>query len=172
VAAFSDVMSLLPIIAADAVISLHDANLVADAIQNLERFFTYAGIEFATVFLRDNVCAIGLRGMAEHVAAELGPHANDRGQFLANARRQVWGCIVSEALLRGDVSSRQELDASERVCDALRLELEEAHRTAEAADSQVKIREALAQRLRTIESSTTWRITGPARWLVSKALRR
>jgi len=176
VAAFSDVMSLLPIIAADAVISFHDANLVADAIQNLERFFRYASIEFATVFLRDNVCAIGLRGMAEHVAAELGPHSNDRGQFLANARRQVWGCIVSEALLRGDVSSRQELDASERVCAALRLELEEAHRTAdtalEAADSQVKIREALAQRLRAIESSTTWRIAGPARWLVSKALRR
>jgi SAM-dependent methyltransferase len=176
VAAFSDVMSLLPIIAADAVTSFHDANLVADAIQNLERFFTYASINFATVFLRDNVCAIGLRRMAEHVAAELGPHAHNRGQFLANARRHVLGCIVSEALRRGDVSSRDELDASERARDAIRLDLEEAHRIAhaarEAADNQVKIREALALQLRTLEASTSWRITGPARWLVSKALRR
>jgi Methyltransferase domain len=89
VAAFSDVMSLLPVVSENAVLSFHDANLVADAIRNLERFFAYAGVKFATVFLPDNVCAIGLRGMADPVAAELGPHALDRDRFLANARKQV-----------------------------------------------------------------------------------
>jgi len=89
VAAFSDVMSLLPVVSDNAVISFHDANLVADAIRNLERFFTYAGVKFATVFLPDNVCAIGLRGMADPVAADLGPQALDRDRFLANAKRQV-----------------------------------------------------------------------------------
>ena len=89
VAAFSDVMSLLPVVSENAVISFHDANVVADAIRNLERFFTYAGIKFATVFLPDKVCAIGLRGMADHIATELGPHALDRDQFIANARNQV-----------------------------------------------------------------------------------
>jgi len=73
VAAFSDVMSLLPIIAADAVICFHDANLVADAIRNLERFFTYASIEFATVFLRDNVCAIGCVGWRSTSPLSLAP---------------------------------------------------------------------------------------------------
>jgi hypothetical protein len=86
VAVFSDVMSLLPAIVPDAIIAFHDANLVADAIQNLERYFIYAGIEFATVFLRDSVCAIGLRGMAERVTVALAPYARYREQFLADAR--------------------------------------------------------------------------------------
>jgi hypothetical protein len=89
VAAFSDVMSLLPTVSENAVISFHDANLIADAIRNLERFLSYAGIKFATVFLPDNVCAIGLRGMADQIAAELGPHALDRDLFLVNAKNQV-----------------------------------------------------------------------------------
>jgi hypothetical protein len=80
-AAFSDVMSLLPTVSENAVISFHDANLVADAIRNLERFFAYAGIMFATAFLPDNVCAIGLRGMADHIATELGRHALNRDRF-------------------------------------------------------------------------------------------
>jgi len=89
VAAFSDVMSLLPVVSENAVLSFHDANLVADAIRNLERFFSYADVKFATVFLADNVCAIGLRGMADPVAEELGPHALDRDRFLVDARKQV-----------------------------------------------------------------------------------
>jgi hypothetical protein len=94
VAAFSDVMSLLPVVSENAVISFHDANLVADAIRNLERFFIYAGIKFATVFLPDNVCAIGLRDAADHIATELRPHALDRDRFLVNARRHVFECIA------------------------------------------------------------------------------
>ena len=94
VAAFSDVMSLLPVVSENAVISFHDANLVADAIRNLERFFTYAGIKFATVFLPDNVCAIGLRGMADHISTELGPYALDRDRFLVNAKHQVFEWIA------------------------------------------------------------------------------
>jgi hypothetical protein len=89
VAAFSDVMSLLPVASENAIISFHDANLVADAIRNLERFFVYADVKFATVFLPDNVCAIGLRGMAEPIATDLGPHALDRDRFIVNARKQV-----------------------------------------------------------------------------------
>jgi hypothetical protein len=94
VAAFSDVMSLLPAVSENAVISFHDANLVADAIRNLERFFIYTGVKFATVFLPDNVCAIGLRGAADHIATELRPHALDRDRFLVNARHHVFECIA------------------------------------------------------------------------------
>lgn len=94
VAAFSDVMSLLPVVSENAVISFHDANLIADAIRNLERFLAYAGVKFATVFLPDNVCAIGLRGMADPIAANLGPHAVDRQRFLLNAERHVLECIA------------------------------------------------------------------------------
>jgi hypothetical protein len=89
VAAFSDAMSLLPVVSENAVISFHDADVVADAIRNLERFFTYTGVKFATLFLPDKVCAIGLRGMADPIATELGLHALDRDRFIANARNQV-----------------------------------------------------------------------------------
>jgi hypothetical protein len=175
VAAFSDAMSLLPVVSVNAVISFHDAELVAEAICNLERFFTYAGIKFKTVFLPDSVCAIGLRGMADHIATELGPHAHDRDRFLVNAKYQFWQSIVSEALVRGDVASRQQLDASEEVRATLQRELEEAHRVANdavrAAGEEARAREALTSQLRAIETSRSWRMTGPARWLISRTLR-
>jgi Methyltransferase domain len=152
VAVFSDVMSLLPVVSEDAVIAFHDANLVADAIRNLEQFFTYAGVKFATVFLPDYVCAIGLRGMADHITTELGPHGYDRDRFLVNAKHQVWGCVVAEALARGDVAPRQQLDASEEARATLQRELEEAHRAANnavrAAGEEAKAREALRSQLR------------------------
>lgn len=147
VAAFSDVMSLLPVVSENAVISFHDANLVAQAILNLERFLTYAGIKFRTVFLPDCVCAIGLRGMADDIATELGPHAHDRDRFLVNAKRQRWECIVSEAFEARATLQRQ---------------VEEARRTANNA----------VRALRAIETSRSWRMTGPARWLISRILRR
>lgn len=160
-AAFSDVISLLPVVSENAVIAFHDANLVAEAILNLERFFTYTGIKFKTLFLPDCVCAIGLRGMADHVATELGPHAHERDNFLMNAKHQLWECIVSEALSRSNVISCQPLDASEARATLL-LQVEEARRTANNA----------VRALRAIETSTSWRITGPARWLMSRILRR
>lgn len=132
-AAFSDSMSLLPGLGHDAIVSYHDANLVADAIQNLERFLVCTGVAFTTVFLRDNVCAIALRGMAEHVARELRPHALDRSRFLSAARRQVQASIVAEALLRGEVASSPALEAARGDCAALRIELDAARRATAAA---------------------------------------
>ena len=150
-------MAAIDLVAEDAVIAFHDANLVADAIRNVEQFFTYAGVKFATVFLPDYVCAIGLGGMADHITTELGPHAHDRDRFLVNAKHQVWGCVVAEALARGDVAPRQRLDASEEARATLQRELEEAHRAANnavrAAGEEAKAREALRSQLRAISTS-------------------
>jgi hypothetical protein len=109
----------------------HDSNLVADAIQNLERYLAFAGIEFTTVFLPDVVCAIGLGAMAQRLALELElePYAISRTQFLSEARRQVWASIVWESLVRGDVSSRSDLDTSQKECVALRLAVDQTRRT-------------------------------------------
>lgn len=85
-ACFSDVISLLPLIADDAVIAFHDANLICDAIENAEKMLTHIGIEHATVFLPDCVAAIGLRGMANVVRSELSPFALERTAYLAKSR--------------------------------------------------------------------------------------
>ena len=98
------------------------------------------------MLLPDSVCAIELRGMADAIAAKLGPHAHDRKRFLVNAKQQVWGSIVSEALRRGDVCSREELDVSEKARAALQLEFEQAlHRDRlRSNDNDAKARSDLA----------------------------
>ena len=88
-AAFSDVMSLLPIVSEDAVISFHDAKLVADESAILNASSHMPGSSCNNV-ASDSVCAIESRGMADAIAAKLGPHAHDRKRFLRNARQQVW----------------------------------------------------------------------------------
>ncbi|MGB7973242.1 MAG: class I SAM-dependent methyltransferase [Roseiarcus sp.] len=191
-AAFSDAMSLVPAMASDAIISFHDSNLVADAIQNFERYLACAGVEFATVFLRDQVCAIGLRGMAERVAQELGPYALDRTQFLSEARQQVWESIISAALLSAGVSSTSKWATPsnnlvrKETAFALRSEIDEAHRAAAlVADDQAKayaarvteLDQALAQaqserarlqrELDDVLHSTFWQTTAPVRQAAS-----
>jgi len=69
--------------------------------------------------------------MAEHVAAELGPTRMIAAISCKRAPTSLGMHRLGSTTAWGDVSSRQELDASERACDALRLELEEAHRTTE-----------------------------------------
>jgi hypothetical protein len=57
-----------------------------------------------------------------------------------------------------------------------RQQLEEHHRVVNyavrAAGDEAKALEALTAQLRAIETSTSWRLTGPARWLISRTLRR
>jgi len=175
-AAFSDAMSLVPAMAPDAIVSFHDSNLVADAIRNFEQYLICAGIEFATVFLRDNVCAIGLRRMAERLTLGLGTYALDRAQFLSEARKQLSAYNVSEALLRGDVSYRSDFDDAQRRCTALQLELDEASRTAAAAlvaaDDRARACSAVMTQLCAIENSTSWRLTRPLRRFASRVLHR
>lgn len=50
IACFSDFVHLLPHMSADGLIAFHDANLISDAIQNIEQMLTYCSIEFRTLF--------------------------------------------------------------------------------------------------------------------------
>lgn len=86
VAAFSDFVSILPTLERDACVAFHDANLVLDAITNIERLLRHEGTRHVTLILPDLVAVICLRGAAEAAMAELGPHALDRGAFVAWAR--------------------------------------------------------------------------------------
>jgi hypothetical protein len=88
-AVFSDFLSILPVLSRDAVVAFHDANLVLDGIGNIERFLRYEKTEHVTMFLRDCVAVIGLRGARHVIEAELGPHALDRVEYETWARNAV-----------------------------------------------------------------------------------
>jgi len=89
VAAFSDFVAILPALERDACIVFHDANLVLDAITNIERLLRYQGTPFVTMILADLVAVICLRAAAEAARAELGPHALDRDTFTSWARNAL-----------------------------------------------------------------------------------
>lgn len=102
VAAFSDFVSILPALARDACVAFHDANLILDAIVNVERLLRHEGTRHATLILPDCVAIIGLRGAAEAVIAELGPHALDRRAF------EVW----SRSALRAEIAANASREVS------------------------------------------------------------
>jgi len=102
VATFSDFVSIFPMLAEDAVIAFHDAHIITAAIQNAERFLTYSGIRFRTVFLPDNVAAIGLRRLAEPLIASVGDAALDRDKFVADASRRLQSAVAMEVLARDE----------------------------------------------------------------------
>lgn len=100
-ATFSDFMSILPLLADDALIIFHDSNLIAVAIQNIECFLTHQGIPFHSVFLPDVVAAIGLRGMAEPLMACVADVALERDDFIADAGQALQITVAMEVLERG-----------------------------------------------------------------------
>lgn len=98
VAAFSDVLSVLPFLAPDAIVAYHDANLLTDAIRNVERFLAYSAIPFCTVFLPDFVAAIALRGMADALVQAVGAAALDQRQDQFRARRGLQETVALEVV--------------------------------------------------------------------------
>jgi hypothetical protein len=148
IACFSDFVSVLSVIESNAVIAFHDSNLVADAILNCEKMLTYLHIPFETVFLADCVAAIGLRDMAPAVRDELGPHALNRNEYLAESRYGRWHAVADSMKAAGYFKETEEALAETRIA---------LHR----AEDQVAL----------YERSMSWRVTKPIRQLRSIFLR-
>ena len=156
-ACFSDFVGVLSLMKPDCIVSFHDANLIADAIVNAERFLDRLGITHETVFLPDTVAVMGLGRLASAVQDQLQPHALDRETSLDRWQRQLWSHIAS-------VHSRQNDAELEHLrSDNSRL-VEEIERTREAC------RDAQA-RLDAMLSSTTWRASTPFRAVVDRIKR-
>ncbi len=95
VAAFSDFISVLPALAQHACIAFHDANLVLDAIANVERLMRHMGTQHATYFLPSNVAVICLRSAAATAADELAPAAHGRAGYEAWARADLLRTVAA-----------------------------------------------------------------------------
>lgn len=103
VACFSDAISVLRLLEPDAIMSFHDANLVADAIQNFESMLRYLGLDFSTVFLPDCVAAVGIGEMSTIVTRRLQPHALPREQYLARVRKERWRMVARSMIAANEL---------------------------------------------------------------------
>ena len=88
-AAFRDFLSILPLVKDDGVIVFHDAQLVHDAIFNIESMLHYVDRSFYGCFALDNVYAMGLGSRSDLVKESLRSIQHDTDVFLNNARHQV-----------------------------------------------------------------------------------
>jgi len=103
VATVSDFLSIIPLLANDAIVVFHDSDLIFDAITHIEQFLNYSGIPFQTVFLPDHVAAIALRGMAETLLSEVSEVAGTalrRDCFTTSARRSLKASVAMDVLDR------------------------------------------------------------------------
>jgi len=88
-AAFRDFVKVRHFLHEDALVAFHDANLVFDAILNIETMLADGAVEHCGCFLPDFVYAVGLGKFAPLVRHQFGPLGLDREAFIANARRQL-----------------------------------------------------------------------------------
>ena len=102
-AAFSDFLNLRRFIEKDAIIIFHDSNLVFDAIRNCEALLVDAGASFTTVFLPDQVAAIGLGELSEKLALETSPYSLPRVQFLSDVERALQKIVALQYIENGDL---------------------------------------------------------------------
>jgi len=93
-AAFRDFVSILPLVKNDAIIVFHDAQLIHDAIANIETMLHFLGKSFYGCFALDNVYAMGLGSRAELVKETLRTVRHDSDSFLNYARREVYKNIA------------------------------------------------------------------------------
>jgi hypothetical protein len=93
-ACFSDFVGVLKFMETDCIVCFHDANLIADAIINAERFLDHLGIAHETVFLPDSLAVIGLGAHASTVRDRLQPHALERTAYLERSQRELWSHIA------------------------------------------------------------------------------
>ena len=182
-ACFRDFLSVLPVMQDDAAILFHDANLIFDALCNIEEYLKRLGRPFCSMYLPDAVFAVGLGEMAARVE-EKRLSAFEHEEYINHARAE---------LQRTALENRPEFRELHEQIEALRLQKRTIEETLESKvagyEATVKrigndasAREkALRQRLVALENSlqrataeiealkrsTSWRITAPVRMLGS-----
>jgi hypothetical protein len=94
VAAFSDFMSMLPMLSENALVLFHDDNLLTDAIENILRVLTYLGVPHHFHYLPDVVGLLALRRSRAPAAAQFGGIAHEPATFIRNAKRGLCEAIA------------------------------------------------------------------------------
>ncbi len=174
VAAFSDFMAVLPLIADDALITFHDANLISDALQIIERLLVQRQTRHSMVILPSCVAVFGFGAFVDLVEADLAPHGEAKEEYFAAARRQRHAAIAdavigrTEGLRAPDITGlrawTEHVEQQSEVAKTL-VALAAEREIAQCAEI-VRLRQAIEQLGRqadVIMGSTSWKITAPVR---------
>ena len=92
-AAFQDFLSLWRFAASDCIIAFHDANLITDALANVESFLSYQRVQFAGLVLPDVIFAVFV-GKYAPLAGALRRHAIDTEEFFRVSKDALWNEIA------------------------------------------------------------------------------
>jgi hypothetical protein len=162
VAAFSDFLSVLPLVADDSMITFHDANLVGDTIQIIERFLAYMRTPYSMVILPSCVAVFAFGAFLKPVQTELAPHAEDSQHYFALARQQRQEAVADAVIARtAGLPTRG-------IAELVAWTANTQQRAASAAASLASMQD----RLDAFTNSTSWRLTAPLRAAALVARRR
>lgn len=165
VACFSDADRVLDFVKDDSIIVFHDANLVANAIQNFERMLTRLGITYTTVFLPDVVGAIGIGTFADSIRQEFEKTSFPRNQYFSSSQLQRWVAVGQSMQERGLIS-KADADAERMIANlqeqVASIELEAARRDENSMALSKSLDDANS-RIRSLLESTSWKISAPLR---------
>jgi hypothetical protein len=174
VAAFSDFMAVWPMIAKDAVITFHDANLIGDALQNIECLLVQRRIRHTMVVLPSCVAVFGFGQFAGEVDIALEPHAEAKEAYFAAARRERHGAIANAMIDRTPGLRGRDIAELARWTESVEARLAVAEVRSEPPSDPALAENAEIVRLRlevdrleeqaaALTSSTCWKITAPIR---------
>jgi hypothetical protein len=176
VAAFSDFMAVLPLIAEDALVIFHDANLVSDTLQIIERLLVQQQTRYTMAILPSCVAVFGFGEFVHAVETDLAPHAEPKEAYFAAARRHRHSAVADAVIsqtegLRGrgiaDLTAWTK-DIEHRVAFA-EASLRDAPmpaevpRLARALDRAEAANAEMRSKAEAFANSTSWKITAPMR---------
>ncbi len=115
-AAFRDFVYIVPALQRDALIVFHDANIIIDAILNVETLLRSNGTDFTSFVMPDCVAIIALRGIIDLAKGVLGPSSLERAAYLEYSRREIAKQIASnaDAVARGEAPSLTQAPAAKQ----------------------------------------------------------
>jgi hypothetical protein len=181
VAAFSDFLASLSFIADNAIITFHDANLIGDTLQIIERLLLERQTRYIMVILPSCVAVVGLGDCIRAVEADLSPYAEPKDAYFTNARRHRHRAVAdavigrSEGLRGRDVAelTAWTMDIENRLAAAEVISRRMPDQLKAANADLIRLQSVLArvelaaaakqEHLDALTNSTSWKVTAPMR---------
>lgn len=99
-AVFRDWLNVCRFLERDAVVAFHDANLVFDALENIQAILRHQAARFVGYYLPDVMFVLGLGAMGPEVRRVFAARALDPGAFIARSRDFLHSQIAANVASR------------------------------------------------------------------------